>query len=186
MSKKRQNRVTNEGRQQKRKSFQAVSYRVSRNRKRNIIIGVLFLFAIVVFSILITSGTNSTSGTTERVQLASGGQDVHIPLIEVSGTEAKFYDYITAGNKKVSFFIVSGPDGTLRSAFDACDVCFHSRKGYRQVGSDMVCNNCGRHFPSAEIDEAHDGCNPGSLKRTIEGDQVVIKSSDLERGVSYF
>ena len=50
----------------------------------------------------------------------------------------------------------------------------------------MVCNNCGLPFPSAMINEANGGCNPVGLPRTIEGNELVIKASDLNTRSSYF
>ena len=49
-----------------------------------------------------------------------------------------------------------------------------------------VCNNCSLKFHSALINEVAGGCNPIGVPRTIEGDQIVIKAGDLERGRQYF
>lgn len=69
----------------------------------------------------------------------------------------------------------------IRAAIDACDVCYAARKGYHQDGDELVCNNCGLHFPSNRINEVKGGCNPSPLTRTVEGNSVVIKISDLVR-----
>jgi uncharacterized membrane protein len=50
----------------------------------------------------------------------------------------------------------------------------------------MVCNNCGLKFHSTLINEVSGGCNPVGLPRTIEGDQLVIKASELENRSRYF
>ena len=50
----------------------------------------------------------------------------------------------------------------------------------------MVCNNCGLHFHSAQVNEVHGGCNPVGLPRQIEGDVLVIKASDLQARQQYF
>ena len=77
-------------------------------------------------------------------------------------------------------------DGQYRAALDACDTCYHAKKGYHQEGDDMICNNCGLKFHSSLINKVAGGCNPIGLARTIEGDQIVIKASDLERGGRFF
>ena len=74
----------------------------------------------------------------------------------------------------------------IRAAFNACDVCYLDKKGYRQEGDDMVCNNCGQRFPSELINEVRGGCNPSPLVRTIEGDEVVIRVDDILSGARYF
>ena len=43
----------------------------------------------------------------------------------------------------------------------------------------MVCNNCGRRFPSTKINVLEGGCNPSPLDRAEKGDQLVIATSDL-------
>jgi uncharacterized membrane protein len=50
----------------------------------------------------------------------------------------------------------------------------------------MICNNCGRQFPSVKINEVRGGCNPAPLKRTVEGSDLVIRSSDIIEGGHYF
>jgi uncharacterized membrane protein len=111
--------------------------------------------------------------------------DIRIPLAELS-SQAKFYDYTLADNRKVRFFALKSSDGVYRAALDACDTCYHAKKGYHQEGDDMVCNNCGLHFHSAQVNEVHGGCNPISLPRAIEGDTLIIKASDLTARRQYF
>lgn len=113
------------------------------------------------------------------------GEDVSVPLSELSD-KARFYEYKTASGKTVRFFVMKSSDGVYRAALDACDVCFAAKKGYRQQGDDMVCNNCGNHFHSAQINEAKGGCNPVGLERKVEGDRLTVSAKELEAGVSYF
>jgi uncharacterized membrane protein len=65
-------------------------------------------------------------------------------------------------------------------------MCYHAKKGYHQEGDNMVCNNCGLKFPSSGINEASGGCNPVGLPRTVEGDYIVIKASEIESRGGYF
>ncbi len=127
----------------------------------------------------------SSSGTTEA-PVASNATEIRIPLADLEGGKAKFFDHTLSDNKPVRFFAIKSSDGVYRAALDACDVCFHAKKGYRQEGDDMVCNNCGLKFHSALINEVHGGCNPVGLPRTIEGDFLVIKTSELESRGGYF
>jgi uncharacterized membrane protein len=50
----------------------------------------------------------------------------------------------------------------------------------------MVCNNCGRRFPSVRINEVRGGCNPAPLKRKMEQGNVIIQVADILQGKSYF
>ena len=117
--------------------------------------------------------------------LKDEGGAVSIPLGEV-GEKASFHTYRTAAGKEVRFFVLKSSDGAYRAALDSCDVCFAAKKGYRQEGDDMVCNNCGNHFQSSKVNEVHGGCNPVALGREVAGGRLRIRTSDLERGASYF
>lgn len=105
---------------------------------------------------------------------------IEIPLSEVTD-QVKWYEY-DLGSKTIKFFVVKARDGSIKTAFDACDVCYYSGKGYRQEGDYMVCNNCGNRYPISGLgteNKTPGGCWPGYLAHTIEGDYVLIKVKDL-------
>jgi len=91
-----------------------------------------------------------------------------------------------AGDISIKYFILKSTDGIIRAAFDACDVCWPSGKGYYQNGDDMVCRNCGRRFASVLINVVTGGCNPAPLMQTIAGDKLVLQVKDLLEGKPYF
>ncbi|MHB1134677.1 MAG: DUF2318 domain-containing protein [Chloroflexota bacterium] len=99
--------------------------------------------------------------------------------------KAKYFTY-KAGNKDIDFFVVKSSDGVVRAAIDSCDVCYQARKGYRQEGDEMVCNNCGQRFASNKINEVKGGCNPVPLDRSLEGEQLKIEQQDILEGGRYF
>jgi uncharacterized membrane protein len=109
---------------------------------------------------------------------------VKIPVKDVSDT-AKFYKLDVNGTT-VKYFVVKAPDGTVRSALDACDVCFPEKKGYKQQGEFMVCVNCGQKFHVSRVGLVKGGCNPHPLPNKVDGDSVVISKDDLAQGVKYF
>jgi uncharacterized membrane protein len=101
--------------------------------------------------------------------------------------QARHFDFVDAGSKTtIKYFILKSADGIIRAAFDACDVCWPEGKGYVQDGTVMICRNCGRRFESVNVNEVQGGCNPAPLKRTIQGDQLVIQTEDLKKGHTYF
>ena len=149
-----------------------------------VLIGVL---AIAAYLVMTASSDNpaSTAVATSAGSGATASRDITIPLSDLSG-KAKFFDYKLSDNQPVRFFVIKSSDGQYRAAMDACDMCYHAKKGYHQEGDDMVCNNCGLHFHSSQINEKHGGCNPVGLPRAIEGNQLVIKASELESRGGYF
>jgi len=118
---------------------------------------------------------SKTSATTEQYT---------IPLQSIS-EEAKYFKTVVSG-VPVRFFVMKSSDGIIRSAFDACDTCAYTMKGYHQEGDNMVCNNCGQMFPSEKINIVKGGCNPAPLDNRVEGNEVRIRVADIMAGVSYF
>ncbi len=114
------------------------------------------------------------------------GDEVFHPAADFADGKARFYSMKIPDGLTVRYFIIKSADGVIRAAFDACDVCWRSNKGYSQDGDYMVCNNCGRRFASAQVNEVKGGCNPSPLNRRLEGDRVKIKVADILEGRRYF
>ena len=110
---------------------------------------------------------------------------ISIPVEDIDDGKAHYFQYHNEGGA-VKFFVVKSPDGQIRAAFDACDVCFPAKKGYSQDGDFMICNNCGRRFHSNRINVEEGGCNPAPLRRKMAGDQLVIDVKDVITGGRYF
>lgn len=110
---------------------------------------------------------------------------VTFPTALFADGRARHYEFSRDG-LTVRYFIVKSSDGVIRAAFDACDVCWRADKGYEQDGDVMVCRNCGRRFASALVNEVQGGCNPAPLRRSVEGDRVVIHVDDILQGRAYF
>ena len=110
---------------------------------------------------------------------------VRLTLATFDDHEAHHYTYMHE-DQPIEFFVLKSEDGTVRAAFNACDVCFDSKKGYTQDGEFMVCNNCGRRFPADQINVVQGGCNPSPLTRVVEGDSLVIQVEDIVEGEDYF
>jgi uncharacterized membrane protein len=99
---------------------------------------------------------------------------------------AKHFEFKADNGITIKYFVLKSSDGVVRAAFDACDVCWPSGKGYFQEGDKMVCRNCGKRFASVKINEVKGGCNPAPLARRVEGGSLVIQVADILAGQSYF
>jgi uncharacterized membrane protein len=117
--------------------------------------------------------------------LAPANGRLEIPLASVSDGKAHYFKVRAGDEIMVTFFVLKSNDGVIRSAIDACDVCYRAGKGYEQSGDEMVCQNCGMRFASARINEVKGGCNPAPLARTIEGDKLVIAMADIDQNSWY-
>jgi uncharacterized membrane protein len=108
------------------------------------------------------------------------------PIAQFADGKARHYTFAAPGGITIKYFILKSSDGVIRAAFDACDVCWASGKGYQQDSDAMVCRNCGKRFASKLVNEVKGGCNPAPLKRTIKGDKLVIQTRDILEGRHYF
>lgn len=118
---------------------------------------------------------------------ASESNLVVIPLSDLS-TTAKFYTHQVGKVATVKYFAVLDSNGGAHVAFDACDICYGSKKGYSQSGSNMVCNNCGNAFAITGIgtENRAGGCWPGYLEVTITDTEILIDPEALDAGAWYF
>ena len=146
---------------------------------------LVILAAIIALALALASQAHALSffGGPKEVKAKAGA--VVLPLSEVSDGKAHFYTYKTGG-KDVQFFVLKSRDGIVRTALNACDVCYREKKGYSQDGESMKCNNCGMRFHSTKIMEVKGGCNPSPISRTLNANSVSIPEADLKAGAAFF
>ena len=83
------------------------------------------------------------------------GEDLVIPVADIT-EKASFYPVQVDGTQ-MEIIAVKAPDGTLRTAFNTCQICFDSGRGYYvQTGDVLVCQNCGNQVTmnSVEVDNS--------------------------------
>ncbi len=133
-------------------------------------IGLVGVIAIAA-AVLLAPG-----GGVKTVYAKNG--EVRINLSDVSDGKAHYFQF-EDGGRVTKFFLLKAADGQVRAALDACDVCYQSKKGYRQEGDVMVCNNCGNRFPADKINVVRGGCNPVPLDRNLYGNTLVLNAGQL-------
>ncbi|MBI2834074.1 MAG: DUF2318 domain-containing protein [Acidobacteria bacterium] len=144
-------------------------------------------FAVLVATLVFRS-TRSPASLLARADIETlpAGRDVTLAASTFDDGRARFYRYATSIGRDILFFVMKSSDGVVRAAFDACDVCYRERKGYRQSGDLMICNNCERAFRSVDINVLQGGCNPAPIERGVEAGQILLKAADLDLGAAYF
>lgn len=137
-----------------------------------------------VISVWIASSFAFSFGKYEKFTIT--GDSISIPINKLSDGKAHFYKYSNNG-KDILFFVAKSSDGSYKAAFDACDSCYKSKKGYEQQGDKMICKNCKQKFPISKLGpNATGGCNPGYLPSQTYSGNVVIKLSNVKNGAGYF
>lgn len=161
------------------------------NRGKGMLFGGVVAGIVVIVVAAVSAGMldglfkKSPAETAKAAGVVETVDAVRIPLTALDSGKALFLS-LASDDRQIHYFALKSRDGAYRAAFDACDVCFKSNRGYRQEGDLMVCNNCGQAFPSNKIAEIKGGCNPHPLARGIEGQHLVIKRTDIVAGREYF
>lgn len=167
---------------------------MERNRSKRIRLGGALAGIMILVAGVVSFGNagvldglfkKSPADAARAAGVVETAEEVKIPLKALDPGKALFFQSEAEG-KTIHYFAVKSSDGVYRAAYDACDVCFRTNRGYRQEGDLMVCNNCGQTFPTAKINDAKGGCNPAPLTRRIDGQQLVIKKADIAAGKDYF
>jgi len=161
---------------------------IQRKKRTQKIIVIASLSIIAILSLVIVASMPGNPNPNDQIKNSDiaapsdviSQTEVSIPLSEI-GPNAKFYSYDSNGIE-IRYFALLGSDGNVHVAFDACDVCYDAKKGYRQNGDVMQCINCDKVFSINSIgtDNTAGGCWPSFLPTIIDGENVIIKISDLE------
>jgi uncharacterized membrane protein len=93
--------------------------------------------------------------------------DMQIPKKDVTET-ATFYQY-TLDGVLMEVLALRAPDGTVRTAFNTCQVCYSSGRGYYvQQGDVLVCQNCRNRFKASQVELIKGGCNPVGITKDLK------------------
>ena len=124
----------------------------------------------------------TVDGSAENVTSIKKGGYLAIPIADLSQT-ASFYKADLDGTE-IELVALKDSKGNLRTAFNACQVCYSSGKGYYvQDGNYLVCQNCGNSFTIDQVGIASGGCNPWPIldsDRTVTDDEIQISYDVLK------
>lgn len=130
------------------------------------------------------------SGTVEEaeVQVIEAGGSLVIPISEIS-TTAQFYP-IEVDGMRMEVLAVEDSDGNVRTAFNTCQICYASGRGYYvQEGDVLVCQNCGNRFTIDQVEIETGGCNPWPIfseNKTVTEDTIEISYDYLQSAKEIF
>ena len=144
----------------------------------------LFIPSLIISVLVLLTGCNTQPALYQNAPVIDSR--IVIPLNDISDGKVHFYTYKKSG-KHINFFIRTDGKGTVSSYYDACFTCYKKKKGYRQEGSVIICNECSMKFSLADEKwEEKDGCNPIYLKSIIEGNNIIIDTAVIEKGAKLF
>ena len=160
-----------------------ISKKVNTSSKTNksiaVAVGVVVVLIVVIFII---------KGSFSGDKTASSTGNLIIPKSEITET-AKFYPYLVGGTK-MEVIAVKASDGSIRTAFNTCQVCYNSGRGYyKQEGNELVCQNCGNRFKIDQVELQKNGCNPVPIltdNKTDDGTNITISQDFLTQNKGLF
>ena len=106
---------------------------------------------------------------------------VRIPVANVS--DGNLHRFLYQGEEGNTRFVVMRVGERYAAALDACTIC--GSQGYYQNGPNIFCRNCSAAIYPPSIGQAG-GCNPIPLEASVEGGEVVIRTSELAGGAPLF
>lgn len=122
------------------------------------------------------------------VQVIEAGDSLVIPISEVSAT-AQFYP-IEVDGTRMEVLAVRDSAGNVRTAFNTCQICYGSGRGYYvQEGDVLVCQNCRNRFTIDQVEIESGGCNPWPIfeeNKTVTEDTIGISYDFLQESEAIF
>ena len=160
--------------------------------KKIMITGMALLATMTVLAGCGKAGENkgedaAETTTTEEVSISSG-DSLTIPVEELT-EKVSFYP-VNVDGTEMEVMAVKTSDGTIRTAFNTCQICYDSGNGYyKQEGDKLVCQNCGNSFTMDQVGESAGGCNPWPIQesdRTLADDEIQISYDFLKDSADIF
>lgn len=143
--------------------------------------------AIAIFLLALLALSGCGKNVTAAAAAIEAGGDLEIPVADLS-EHIKIYSF-TVDGLQMEVLAARDPNGTVRTAFNTCQVCNGSRKAYFvEDGDRVVCQNCGNAFGREDVGVLSGGCNPYPIfaeDREDTGDTVKISYDFLseEKGL---
>jgi uncharacterized membrane protein len=132
-----------------------------------------FVMVVLLAFAGISMGFAQNAGQLNVIKPLIADKDLVIPLADISENTV-FYPVDVDGTR-IEVLAVKAPDGTVRTAFNTCESCFGSGRGfYKQDKTVLVCQNCGNRFRMSQVQVKARGCNPIPI---FEEDKTVGETS---------
>ena len=145
---------------------------------------------LVLTAALLVMGSALFGQTTGQnlVKPPIADRDLVIQISEVT-ENAIFYPVDIEGTR-LEVLAVKAPDGTIRTAFNTCQVCYGSGRGfYKQQGTVLVCQNCGNRYRMSQVEIRSGGCNPVPIfpqNKTATDTTITISQNFLKEAKQIF
>lgn len=149
--------------------------------------GAAALAALILVAVLLLNPGTPAAPTDAEGKVQDDG-NLRIQVKDIT-EQAAFYP-VTVDGVKMEVLAVKAPDGTIRTAFNTCQVCYDSGRGYYvQEGNVLVCQNCGNRFRTSDVEKVKGGCNPLPIMpedKTVDETTITIPVEVLRQAKEFF
>ena len=171
-----------------------------------IISATVVIAAVVIFAVgknlFAQSSGSSSTGSSSAGSTSTGSsntalnqrkpvitdQDLVIQIADI--TENALFFPLDIDGLRMEVLAVKAPDGTIRTAFNTCQVCYASGRGnFVQTGSLLVCQNCGNRYRMSQVEQRAGGCNPAPIfaaNKTQTAETITISVDFLRQARGMF
>jgi uncharacterized membrane protein len=147
----------------------------------------IFLMLVLLMAFNVVFGFAQNSALNQRKPPVSD-RDLIIQIADI--TENALFFPVNIDGMKIEVLAVKAPDGTIRTAFNTCQVCYASGRGYFvQTGTLLVCQNCGNRYRMSQVERQTGGCNPVPIfpaNRTITDSTITISKEYMQKAKVIF
>jgi uncharacterized membrane protein len=141
---------------------------------------------MVLFAVGTAAFAQNSALNQRKPQIAD--HDLVIQIADI--TENALFFPVEVGGMLMEVLAVRAPDGTIRTAFNTCQVCYNSGRGYFvQTGTVLVCQNCGNRYRMSQVERQAGGCNPVPIfppNKTVTASTITISLDYLKQARSIF
>jgi FTR1 family protein len=141
--------------------------------------GSAFVFILLVTAEYLYAKNQTALSPSTPVTATQGS--IRIPVAVVS--DGNLHRFLYQGEEGAARFVVIRVGERYAAALDACVIC--GSQGYYQNGPNIFCRNCSAAIFPPSIGLTG-GCNPIPLESAVEGNELVIATSELAKGTPLF
>lgn len=173
------------------KSRQSEKAQKKKQSNLPLVIAAVIIVCAAILMMVMTKNrgdNNADDADSGDVQVIQSGESLVIPIDEVTET-VQFYP-IEVDGTEMEVIAVKDSSGNIRTAFNTCQICFSSGRGYYvQDGDQIVCQNCGNRFSVDQIEVEVGGCNPYPIfdeNKTVTDESILISYDFLKETTGVF
>jgi uncharacterized membrane protein len=145
-------------------------------------------FMVLALLMAFNAGFGFAQNTLNQKKPVVTDRDLVIQIADIT-ENALFFPVVIDGTE-MEVLAVLAPDGTIRTAFNTCQVCYGSGRGYyMQTGTVLVCQNCGNRFRMSQVEVRSGGCNPVPIfpaNKTVTNTTITIPKEFLQQARNIF